>query len=403
MFNVHESGIHEQLESLVRQFVKEHLEFIMTEEIKNFLSIEHPGQHNSRNGYYGRTLDTKYGKIDDLQVPRDRKGEFQTQVFEPYQRRDGWLEEAVIHMYKAGMGTRDVAKFIDSMFGAHYSPTTVSNITSTVLEDIENWQNQPLENRYSVIYLDALFFKLRRQTVDSEAIYLAMGIDLKGHRQILGFYVGGNESANGWRDVLRDLYRRGAREVLLGVFDSLPGLEEAFRETYPKADVQHCITHKMRSTYPKIRVQDKAEVMDDLKAVYQAPDYDLALAAFASVKDKWERKYPKEMKSWEDQLPTLLTFYKYPAMIKQAIYTSNPIERTIKEFRKRLRPMNSVPNVEAAEKIVFLEITDYNERWSQRAIRGFADPACKQRLLEMFKERYEPEPTMDTPQEDHAA
>lgn len=139
--------------------------------------------------------------------------------------------------------------------------------------------------------------------------------------------------------------------------------------------------------------------MDNLKTVYQAPDCDLALAAFASVKDKWGRKYPKEMKSWEDQLPMLLTFYKYPAMIKQAIYTSNPIERTIKEFRKRLRPMNSVPSIEAAEKIVFLEITDYNERWSQRAISGFADPACKQRLLDMFKERYEPEQTKDTPQE----
>lgn len=270
MNNVHEIGLSDLLENLVRQFVQEKLESIMNAEINHFLQAEHLDRHNSRNGYYARTLDTRYGKIDDLRVPRDRQGEFQTGLFEPYQRRDGWLEEAVIHMYKAGMGTRDVAKFIESMFGSQYSPTTVSNITRTVLEDIEEWQNRPLDSRYSVIYLDGLYVKLKRQTVDSEVIYLAMGINEQGYRQILGFYVGGQESANGWRDVLRDLHRRGAEEVLLGVFDGLPGLEEAFRETYPKADVQHCVTHKMRNTYPKIRVQDKAEVMADLKTIYNA-------------------------------------------------------------------------------------------------------------------------------------
>ncbi|WP_213509414.1 IS256 family transposase, partial [Paenibacillus faecis] len=142
------------------------------------------------NGYYKRTLHTKYGYISDLEVPRDRQGSFQTHVFEPYQRRDGWLEEAVIQMYKSGMGTRDVARFIESMFGSHYSPTTVSNITATVLEDIQNWQERPLQKRYSVIYLDGLYVKLKRSTVSGEVIYFAMGIDEEGRRQILGFYIG---------------------------------------------------------------------------------------------------------------------------------------------------------------------------------------------------------------------
>lgn len=190
--------------------------------------------------------------------------------------------------------------------------------------------------------------------------------------------------------MLKDLYRRGATEVLLGVFDGLPGLEEAFKETYPKADVQHCITHKMRSTLPKIRVQDKVEVMNDLKTVYNALDADSARVAFDSVKAKWGKKYPKEMQSWEEQLPTLLTFYKYPDMIKGAIYTSNPIERMNKEIRKRLRPMNSLPNLEAAEKIVYLFSTDYNEKWSTRVIRGFGDLQVRQTLQVMFQERYAP-------------
>lgn len=387
---VHESGLSDLLENLVKDFLKEKLEFIMKEEIKNALKIERQpaDQKNYRNGYYERTLDTRYGRIDDLMVPRDRNNEFQTQLFEPYQRREGWLEEAVIRMYKGGMSTREVAGFIESMFGAQYSPTTVSNITGTVLEDVEKWQKRPLEKRYSVIYLDGLYVKLKRSTVDSEVIYLAMGINEEGYREILGFYIGGKESSNGWRDVLKDLYRRGAEEVLLGVFDGLPGLDNAFKEVYPNADVQHCIVHKVRNTFPKIRVQDKVEFLNDLKTVYNALDKDVALATFDTLKVKWGKKYPKELDSWEEQLPTLLTFYKYPALIKAAIYTSNPIERTNKELRKRLRPMNSLTNMDAAEKIVYLEVLAYNEKWCTRVIRGFGDSTVKAKLTSMFEKRY---------------
>lgn len=388
MTMIPENTLNNLFENLVTQFVKENLESIMKAEIQHFMENEQVGERNSRNGYYKRSLHTKYGNLEDLEVPRDRNGAFQTHMFEPYQRRDGWLEEAVIQMYKSGMGTRDVARFIEGMFGSHYSPTTVSNITATVLEDIQNWQERQLSKRYSVIYLDGLYVKLKRSTVSGEVIYFAMGIDEDGHRQILGFYVGGQESANGWREVLKDLYNRGVQEVLLGVFDGLPGLDAAFRETYPKADVQHCIVHKVRSTFPKIRVQHKAEVIEDLKTIYTAGDHDLALAAFDTVKAKWGKLYPKEMRSWEDQLSTLLTFYKYPALIKEAIYTSNPIERMNKEIRKRLKPMNSLTNMDAAEKIVYLDVTTYNERFADRVIRGFGELSVKKKLTEMFEERY---------------
>lgn len=383
-----ENMLNNLFENLVTEFVKDNLESIMRAEIQQFMENEEAGESNSRNGYYKRSLHTRYGHLEDLEVPRDRNGAFQTQMFEPYQRRDGWLEEAVIQMYRSGMGTRDVACFIEGMFGSHYSPTTVSNITASVLEDIQNWQTRPLSKRYSVIYLDGLYVKLKRGTVSGEVIYFAMGIDEEGHRQILGFYVGGQESANGWRDVLKDLYDRGAHEVLLGVFDGLPGLDTAFKETYPKADVQHCIVHKVRSTFPKIRVQHKVEVIEDLKTIYTAKDHDLALAAFNIVKEKWGKLYPKEMRSWEEQLSTLLTFYKYPKQVKEAIYTSNPIERMNKEIRKRLKPMNSLTNMDSAEKIVYLSVIGYNDRFGDRVIRGFGDPEVKQKLNEMFEERY---------------
>jgi transposase-like protein len=387
MTTITENMLSNLIENLVSTMVKEKLELIMNEEIRNFL-LEQDGVRNSRNGYYTRTLDTRLGKIDDLQVPRDRQGDFQTQLFEPYQRREGWLEEVVIHMYKGGMATRDIAGLIEGMFGSQYSPTTISNITSTVLEDIEEWHKRPLHRRYSVIYLDGLYVKLKRSTVAGEAVYFAMGISEEGYREILGFYIGGQESSNGWRDVLKDLQRRGATEVLLGVFDGLPGLDDAFREAYPKADVQHCIVHKMRSTFPKISVQDKVEVMNDLKTIYNAVDRDHALTAFDTVKAKWGKKYPKEMQSWEEQLPTLLAFYDYPAPIWSSIYTSNAIERMNKEFRKRLKPMNSLTNMETAEKIIYLETKDYNEKWGKRAIRGFADAEVRKLLQAKFEQRY---------------
>lgn len=159
----------------------------------------------------------------------------------------------------------------------------------------------------------------------------------------------------------------------------------------PKADVQHCIVHKVRATFPKIRVQHKVDVINDLKTIYNAPDHDMALAAFDSVKAKWSKLYPKEMKSWEDQLSTLLTFYKYPVAFKNAIYTSNAIERMNKEFRKRLKAMNSLTNMDAAEKIVYLQSIEYNDRYAERVTTGFGIPEVKRRLAEMFEERY-PQP-----------
>ena len=393
---VPEHMLNNLFEKLVKDFLKENMESLLRAEIQGFMESEEAGASNSRNGYYTRDLHTRYGHIEDLQVPRDRQSRFQTQMFEPYQRRDGWLEEAVIQMYKSGMGTRDVARFIESMFGSHYSPTTVSNITATVLDDIHQWQNRPLSKRYSVIYLDGMYVKLKRGTVRGEVVYFALGIDEEGQRQILGFYVGGQESSNGWREVLKDLYDRGAQEVLLGVFDGLPGLDAAFKETYPQADVQHCVVHKVRATFHKIRVEHKTDVMEALKTVYTAPDEVVARANFDTVKAKWNKLYPKEMRSWEEQLSTLLTFYKYPESIRKAIYTSNPIERMNKEIRKRLKPMNSLTNMDAAEKIVYLEMLEYNERHAGRVTQGFGVDAVKKKLKELFETRY---PSLPTPEE----
>lgn len=385
METVNPKDLFGQLENTMREFIKEKLEMVMKEELAAFLTVEHEDIPNRRNGTYTRTMDTRFGHIDDLQVPRDRAGYFQSQVFEPYKRREPWVEDAVIHMYRSGMSTREVGEFMHRILGHTYSAATVSNITESVHEDIVKWQQRPLPPRMSVLFLDALYVKVRRDEVGQEAIYLVMGITEEGKRQVLSFHVGGRENSLTWKDVLLDLHRRGLKEVLLGVFDGLAGLENSFTEVYPKADIQRCVVHKVRNTLNHVRQKDQAEVAADLKAVYTQSTATLAKEVFKECVDKWQKRYPKEMESWERDLPNLLTFLHYPQEIREFIYTTNWIERMNKEFRKRLKTMNSLSTIYAAEKIVYLKAEELNYQWD-RKLRGFS--TAQPKLQEMFEERY---------------
>lgn len=376
-----------QLDKMVNDFLKEKIEFFLQEEIKNFIKVENPDKNLQRNGYYTRGLDTKHGHIEELSIPRDRKSQFHTQLFEPYDRRQGdWLEETVIRMYQSGMSTREVGKMVERLVGTSYSATTVSNITNTTLEDIEAWRKRPITKRFIALFLDALFVKVRRDTVDKEAVYIAMGITEDGYREILGFYVGGSESSVGWHDVLSDLYTRGLKQVLLGVFDGLTGLEDTFRSVYPKADVQHCVVHKVRNSLNKARKKDQYELAEALKPIYKAPTKQIALKEFESFKEAWKERYSKIVFSWEENLPTLLSFMDYPSEIRYALYTTNWIERENKEIRKRLKTMNSLPSIEAAEKIIYLNVVEKNDVWSERIYPGFAK--VKPQILKKFEEKY---------------
>lgn len=376
-----------QLDELVRDFVKEQLETILKEEMSNFFEVEHPELEQVKNGYYKRILDTKHGRMEDLAVPRDRHNAFQTELFDPYQRRDQWVGETVTRMYQKGISTREIGQMIEHMLGTSYSATTVSNITDVTLESIEAWQQRPLNKRYSMLYLDGTFLKLRRDDVANEVVYLVVGVTEDGYREILGFYVGGQESALGWKEILRDLYDRGAEEVLLGVFDGLPGLEAAMKEVYPKADVQRCVIHKVRNALNAARQKDQAALAEDLKNIYKAAQTkEDGHRAFETFKANWKGKYPKVVKSWEEDLNVLLTFLDYPSSIQSMIYTTNIIERTIKEIKKRTKTMNSLPSEQAAEKIFYLQSMDYNDRWAERKLRGFA--SAYDELQSMFETRY---------------
>ncbi|WP_445614369.1 IS256 family transposase [Geobacillus sp. YF-1] len=206
----------------------------------------------------------------------------------------------------------------------------------------------------------------------------------RGHREILDFFVGGQESAYVWQEILQQLYNRGVKEVLLGVFDGLPGLEEAFEVVYPKADVQRCFVHKVRNTLQCVRKKDQFEVAEDLKLIDRAPNKEMVFQMFQQFESKWSSKYSREVQSWANELDVFLTFMDDLSSIRSVIYTTNVIERTIKEIRKRLKPMNRLSSLEAAKKIVYLTIQDFNEKWAGRKLRGFAE--AHEALQRMFEE-----------------
>jgi len=384
--SIGQNNLENQLDQMVREFVKEKLETIMNEERENFFENEHPELKNQKNGHYVRQLDTKYGRIDDLHVPLDRDNAFQTEVFSPYQRYEQWLGETIITMYQKGMSTREIGHFLERILGHSYSASTISNITDVVMEDVEAWQNRSLQRRYSVLYLDGTYLKLRRDDVENEVVYIVIGVTETGYREILGFYVGGKESSNGWQEILLDLEKRGVKEVLLGVFDGLPGLEEAMKTVSPKADVQRCVVHKVRNALNHARKKDQSAIAESLKPIYQANTVEEAKEQLCAFSAEWKKKYPKIVKSWEEDFQVLTTFLNYPSSIQSMIYTTNMIERNMKEIKKRTKTMNSLSTEQAAEKVVYLQVKEYNERWSNRKLRGFGTAA--RTLKKMFTDRY---------------
>ncbi len=379
-------------DNLVNLLIKEFVEHLMQSELTEHLNYEKHdpkgnNSGNSRNGTYNRILDTKYGKINNLNVPRDRNGDFNTALFQPYQRRDNWLEEMIINLYSKGVSTREIADIIEKMYGSHYSASTVSNITEVALEELESWHTRKLKNKYSIIFIDGMSIKVRRKYVDNESVYIIVGIDEDGYREIIDFYIAPSESSNVWEEYLLDLKQRGVRQVLLGVMDGLPGLTDAFLKVFPKADVQRCVVHKLRNTAAKVRKKHSNELLEDLKPVYKSPNLKFAEEALKAFQNKWENIYPTVVKSWLQDKNELLAFYKYPEPIRKSIYTTNWIERTIKEIRKRIRPTNSLPTIDSAKKLIYLRVLDYNDRWSQRRMKGFLK--AKEKLAQLFKDRYD--------------
>lgn len=378
------------LDEFICIMIKNMIETLLKAELTEFLNYEkyeYKGRNsgNSRNGFYSRDYDTKYGRIENLQIPRDRNGEFKQKLIEPYKRRDGWLEDMIISMYASGASAREIMDIIDRLYGHHYSPQTVSNITDVALEEIDKWRQRPLKRRYSVLFIDATFARMRRDTVLNEAIYFIIGVDEDGYREVLDFFIGANESSTVWKEILYSLKQRGVEEVLLGVMDGLPAIEEAFLSVFPKADIQRCIVHVVRHSYAQVRKKDQPEFIEDLKSIYRSSTLELAQNRLAQVTLKWSKRYKRIMDRWNDN-PYLFTYYKYPETIRRSIYTTNWIERFNNEVKRLMKPKEQFPTEEAAAKIIYYQVIKYNEKWSNRILYGFK--SVQQQLKMMFEERY---------------
>ena len=275
-----------KISELVRTTVKDFMESFLKGEIQAFLETK----EGSMNGYYERDLGARYGKINNLRVPRDRDNEFQTDLFEPYERNTG-IDDLVMSLYSKAISTRKMAEILEEIFHNRYSKSTISRITDITIPVISKWRSRSLDKRYIAIFMDAMFFSLRRDTVQKECVIFAMGIKESGNYEILGFYMNPVENHIAYRNVLMDIHARGVEEPLLFIADGLPGIEGKIRQLYPRADFQLCTIHASRNFESHVRVQDRNEIDSDLKGIFHSHRREEALNQFREFKNKWSSWY----------------------------------------------------------------------------------------------------------------
>ena len=320
---------------------------------------------NSRNGRYGKRLRTSAGETT-IQVPRDRNGDFEPQVVKKQVANTNELEDKIIGMYAKGMSVRDIQGTLQDLYGVEVSPTTLSAITDKVWGLVEEWQNRSLASIYPIVYLDAIHIKLRREgKVENIAVYTVLGVDVEGHRDILGHWVGeGSESSNFWLSVITDLQTRGVQDIFIACMDGLSGFKEAVLAVFPHTQIQRCIIHQIRNSLKYITWTDRKAFMLDLKTVYQATTRESAEAQLRQLTDRWGDKYAVAIRSWENNWEDLATFFAYPTEIRRLIYTTNSVEGYHRQLRKVTKAKSIFPTPEAVRKLLFLANRDILKKWT---------------------------------------
>jgi len=320
---------------------------------------------NSRNGYYAKKVRTSGGE-QSIQVPRDRQGEFEPQVLKRYEHNTNELEDKIIGMYAKGMSVRDIQGHLEELYGVDVSAQTISAITDKVWPLVEEWQNRPLAPIYAMVYLDAIHIKLRQKSrVENVAVHLVLGVDLEGHRDVLGHWVSeGAESANYWLKVLGDLQNRGVQDILIASVDGLTGFEEAILAIFPRARIQRCVIHQIRNSLKYVPWKDRKAFTADLKTVYRAATREEAEANLVRLGETWGGRYAIAVRSWEQNWGTLSTFFDYPQEIRRLIYTTNTVEGYNRQLRKVLKTKAAFPTPEAARKLLYLAHMDITKNWT---------------------------------------
>ncbi|WP_395375482.1 IS256 family transposase [Marinicella sp. W31] len=319
---------------------------------------------NSRNGYTSKTLKTEDGSFE-LETPRDRDGDFEPQLVKKNQTRFTSMDDKILYLYAKGMTTREIVATFKEMYDADISPTLISKVTNAVLDQVIQWQSRPLDAVYPIVYLDCIVVKVRQDSqVINKSIYLALGVNMEGHKELLGMWLSENEGSKFWLGVLTELQNRGVKDILIACVDGLKGFPDAINAVYPETQVQLCIVHMVRNAVKYVPWKDYKPVTADLKLIYQAATEDEALMALDQFCEKWDGKYPQIGKSWRNHWENLSTLFRYPPDIRKAIYTTNAIESLNSVIRKATKKRKLFPNDDAAKKVIYLAISDASKKWT---------------------------------------
>jgi putative transposase len=382
----------EDLSALSAQLTKITVEAALKAEMNAHLGYDKHdlGGHNSgnsRNGYSSKTLKGDHGEIE-LQTPRDRNGNFEPQLIKKSQTRVTGMDDQILSLYAKGMSTRDIVAAFDEMYGAEISAGLVSQVTNAVMEQVVEWQSRPLDAVYPIVYLDCIVLKIRQdKRVINKAIYLALGINVEGHKELLGLWMSENEGSKFWLSVLTDLQNRGVKHLLIACVDGLKGFPEAINTAFPDAKIQLCIVHMVRNSLKFVPWKDYKEVTADLKRIYQSVSEEEAALELGRFAEKWDGKYPQISKSWHTHWPNLITLFDYPQDIRKVIYTTNAIESLNSVIRKSVKTRKVFPNDNAAMKVIYLAVEAASKKWTM-PIRDWK--AALNRFIIEFEEQIAP-------------
>ena len=362
----------EDIQNLFKETIAEFLENGLESELDEELGYskydyKNKDTDNSRNGHSRKTLRTSFGDVE-VSVPRDRKGEFEPQLLKKNQTSISQdIEEKILSMYAKGMSTGDIESHIRDIYGIEVSDTTVSRVTDKILPVVREWQQRPLESIYAVVFMDAIHYHVRSEgQIVKKAVYIAIGINLDGKKDVLGMWVGENESAKFWATILNGLRNRGVQDIFIACTDNLTGFSAAIAAVFPESVIQNCIIHQLRNSTKYVSYKDLKALMADLKEVYAAVDENAALDALDRFADHWDNKYPKISQSWRDNWPNLSTYFKFPKEIRRLIYTTNTIEGFNRQLRKVTKAKTVFPTDDSLLKMLYLAMMDITKKWTGR-------------------------------------
>ena len=356
------------LESFFKKLHKRAVEQMLEAELDTHLDTEkhqRTKDGNYRNGYISKKIKTSYGE-EEIKVPHDREGSFEPKLVPKRKNIIDGLENIIISLYAKGMSVSDIEEQVRDLYGFDVSTSTISRITEAISNEVIAWQNRPLEEQYLVVWMDSIVFKVREGSkVINKTIYLAIGLNKEGFKEVLGMWLGKNESASFWMTVLTDLKARGVQDIFITATDNLNGFTETINAVFPESKTQICIVHQIRNACKYVSYKDRKDFTADMKHIYTAPNESAAKAALEDFAQKWENKYGYAIKSWRDNWDNLTVFYDFPVEIRKIIYTTNIIENLNGKIRKYTKNKLSFPTDEAVQKSVFLAIREATKRWSK--------------------------------------